>query len=203
MMSIDLESSNSSFFDELDFDEADVTFLENNNICPEDLAAPTILDEIDEELFSMPDLLPDSESSLGLRAESLPNLYPTSRSASLSMFQAHEADDDGSGHFTPKRPSRVTPEPSPTSSSEEYRRSHGPSTTDLQRQYQLTLRKLAKSMRRSDATRSIVKRHKSWSYKGGPSTVGPKGGYSDNFFESERCRELEASRKQMLRFISI
>jgi hypothetical protein len=91
----------------------------------------------------------------------------------------------------------VTPEPQPEGAVTSTAPSPTPfpSAAELQRQYQHTLRKLAKSMRRSDATRSIVKRQKPLHFKEMSAAM--------NFFHSERCKELEDSRRQLLRFINI
>lgn len=57
---------------------------------------------------------------------------------------------------------------------------------ELQIDYQRTLQRLSKSMRRSDETRSIVKRQR----------IG-RDQYK-NFFDSPQCDELELSRKRIL-----
>jgi hypothetical protein len=68
-----------------------------------------------------------------------------------------------------------------------------PDLTELQMQYQTTLKKLANSMRQSDATRSVLKRQREFS----PSLSFESDGETD-YFSSPRCRQLEQSRKRLL-----
>lgn len=81
--------------------------------------------------------------------------------------------------------------------------------TELQRQYQQTLKKLARSMRQSDVTRRIVQRQRSSdeaakfvpNLSSSGHSVGSEGGRQD-FFLSDRCKELEEDRKQLFRMIN-
>lgn len=68
-----------------------------------------------------------------------------------------------------------------------------PNVTDLQQQYQNTLKKLAKSMRRSDMTRSVIKRQR----KVSPSLSFDSTNAPD-FFAS---KELEQDRKHLFQLI--
>ena len=65
------------------------------------------------------------------------------------------------------------------------RENTAPSIVELQFEYQRTLQKLAKSMRRSDETRSIVKRQR----------------LSYNFFQTTRCEQLEDTRQKVLQVV--
>jgi hypothetical protein len=67
-----------------------------------------------------------------------------------------------------------------------------PDLTDLQMQYQNTLKKLGKSMRRSDVTRSVIKRQRKFS----PSLSFESDDETD-FFASPRWQQLEQSRKRL------
>jgi hypothetical protein len=72
-----------------------------------------------------------------------------------------------------------------------------PDSAELQMQYQNTIKKLAKSMRRSDATRSVIKRQRKFS----PSLSFESDDETD-FFTSPRCQQLEQSRKRLFRVIN-
>jgi hypothetical protein len=203
-MTIDLESSASSFLDDLDFDESDVAFLEQvTSTATSDSAlhnsSSTILDELDEEMFSSTLQGDDDDEALGLREERLPSLFNSSAARRNSLLSYNLDNGDRSHPAPSKRSSLVTPEPPSEDSAASF-----PNPHELQRQYQHTLRKLAKSMRRSDATRSIVKRQKPMTFKGVASAVRQgRRASMYNFFQSERCKELEESRRQLLRFINI
>lgn len=205
-MTIDLESTSVSFLDYLDFDESDVAFLEEvtsgaTSSPPSDDSIPnaTILDEIDDELFSSS--LQGNDENLGLRRECLPNLYNSSSSPSRrNSLLSTELEKERNHPAPSKRSSLVTPEP-PQDEAITNSPPSLPKPDELQRQYQQTLRKLAKSMRRSDATRSIVKRQKPLNFKA--TTLHSSSRAVSNFFQSERCKELEESRRQLLRFINI
>lgn len=202
-MTIDLESSASSFLDDLDFDESDVAFLEqvtSSSTSDSGLhnSSSTILDELDEEMFSSTLQEDEDDEDLGLREERLPSLFNSA--ARRNSLLSDDLDGDRSHPAPSKRSSLVTPEPP----AEDSAAATFPDPHELQRQYQHTLRKLAKSMRRSDATRSIVKRQKSLTFKSVASAVREgRRASMYNFFQSERCKELEESRRQLLRFINI
>ena len=69
----------------------------------------------------------------------------------------------------------------------------------LQLQYKRTLKKLAKSMRRSDATRTIVKRQRSsMSIHSGLSSDED---LSEDFFVGDRCAQVEQSRKSLFQLL--
>jgi hypothetical protein len=72
-----------------------------------------------------------------------------------------------------------------------------PGLTELQMQYQDTLKKLAKSMRRSDATRSVIKRQR----KVTPSLSFESDNAKD-FFASPNLQQLEQSRNDFLFLIN-
>jgi hypothetical protein len=91
--------------------------------------------------------------------------------------------------YADSRVSRVTPE-----SSDHVQL---PDLTELQRQYQHTLHKLARSMRQSDATRSLIKRQKRML---SPTFSMP--GRDEDFFTSDRCARLEESRRKLFNAIS-
>jgi len=74
---------------------------------------------------------------------------------------------------------------SPESLFQQKHQPKSPCQIELELEYQRSLKKLANSMRRSDNSRSIVKRQRSSEAK-------------ENFFQSPRCEELERSRQQML-----
>lgn len=62
----------------------------------------------------------------------------------------------------------------------------------IKRKYNHSFRKLVKSMRESDATRSMIKRQKRLL----------KDDDDDNFFASPRCSELEDSRRKLFKMLS-
>jgi hypothetical protein len=68
-----------------------------------------------------------------------------------------------------------------------------PGLTELQMQYQNSLKKLAKSMQRSDVTRSVIKRQR----KVTPSLSFESDNAKD-FFAGPRMQQLEQSRKRLL-----
>lgn len=114
----------------------------------------------------------------GNRCESLPALYdpPRSPSPSRSHTSAHE----------------ITPE------QQEQGKVHLQNPGELQVQYKRTLKKLAKSIRQSDATRSQIKRQKRLA------SASLSDSEDDcDFFTSRRCMELEKSRKQLLKLIAM
>lgn len=158
-------------------------------------------DEADDEQLSS-SLQGNDDEDLGLRSERLPSLYNTSFCSRRNSLLSSSEHEGGRSHPAPtKRSSLVTPEPIQEDATATNPPSL-PNLEELQRQYQQTLRKLAKSMRRSDATRSIVKRQKPLNFKGALIAINSSRAES-NFFQSERCKELEASRRQLLRFINI
>jgi hypothetical protein len=201
-MTIDLDSSASSFLDDLDFDESDVAFLEqvtSTSTSDSGLhnSSSTILDELDEEMFSSTLQGDDDDEALGLREERLPSIFNSA--ARRNSLLLDDLDGNRSHPAPSKRSSLVTPEPPAEESAAAF-----PNPHELQRQYQHTLRKLAKSMRRSDATRSIVKRQKPMTFKSVASAMREgRRASMYNFFQSERCKELEESRRQLLRFINV
>lgn len=65
-----------------------------------------------------------------------------------------------------------------------------PDTTELELQYQRTLKRLSKSMRRTDETRGIVKRQRL-----------NKTDPNCNFFQSSKAKVMEESRKKLYRMI--
>jgi hypothetical protein len=86
--------------------------------------------------------------------------------------------------------SQITPD-------QKYEEIQLPDSTELHMQYQNTLKKLAKSMRRSDATRSVIKRQRRCS----PSLSVESDDRTD-YFTSPRCQELEQSRNRLFRIIN-
>jgi hypothetical protein len=75
-----------------------------------------------------------------------------------------------------------------------------PDMANLQLQYQRGLRRLSRSMRRSDQTRSIVKRQRSaYSQASGG---GGKDDARPDFFASSRFNEFEDSRKKLFSLIN-
>jgi hypothetical protein len=215
-MAIELEPSASSFLDGLDFDESDVAFLEevtSDSTADSFQDLPhhrsTVLDEVDDEVFTSKLRGDDDDGALGLQGERLPNLHGFSSSSRRNSLFSLVFEGERYRESPGKRSSLVTPEPQPedtplAASSPTLL----PNAEELQRQYQHTLRKLAKSMRRSDATRSIVKRQKALHFKEMSVAMRGRGGDPSamavaNFFQSERCKELEETRRQLLRFINI
>ena len=84
---------------------------------------------------------------------------------------------------------RVTPDSSESSEAKKMRKK---STTHcIKRQYRHSFKKLAKSMRQSDATRSMIKRQKRLLKED-----------KDNFFSSPRCFELEAARRKLFNILA-
>ena len=65
-----------------------------------------------------------------------------------------------------------------------------PDTTELELQYQRTLKRLSKSMRRTDETRGIVKRQRL-----------NKTDPNCNFFQSSKAKVMEESRKKLYQMI--
>lgn len=163
-----LNSSFSSLWGSMNFDESDVQNFLN---------VPPTGDEIDALLtdnheFDSLDLDDDDEEDI--ESSNLPGVI---NDVSEETHIARVSPEP------PESPRRQCPERSSSESSE------------LQRQYQATLEKLAKSMRRSDETRSIVKRQRLHS-----PDLKIAGAQTD-FFNSERCRELEESRVKLVRMM--
>ena len=75
-----------------------------------------------------------------------------------------------------------------------------PDAAELQLQYKRTLKKLAKSMRRSDATRNMVKRQRSASYSVG-SAFSSDDDLSEDFFCGTRAAQMEQSRRKLMQLI--
>jgi len=157
-----------------DFD-ADVAMLSSED---------TLIDRAEDDDFLVMDDDDANNPSLGFledqgnRRESLPALYnlaPRSPSPSRSHTSAHEISPD----------------------QESQGRAHITDPCQLQVQYKRTLRKLAKSIRQSDATRSQIKRQKRLS-----ASLSDSEDDCD-FFTSRRCMELEKSRKQLLKLIAM
>lgn len=82
-----------------------------------------------------------------------------------------------------------------------------PEMAELQLQYQRTLMRFTKSMRRSDQTRSIVKRQRNSKI---PVTVSRSFDHDDgdddddtrvDFFDSARCKELEETRRRVYQML--
>jgi hypothetical protein len=72
-----------------------------------------------------------------------------------------------------------------------------PGVTELEKHYQDTLKKLAKSMQRSDLTRDVIKRQR----KVTPS-LSFESANREDFFASPRLKESEQSRKRLLNLIN-
>ena len=106
-------------------------------------------------------------------------------------------------------PHRISPERSMSCHSTD---SSTAAASLLQVQYQDGLRKLAKSMRHSDMTRSVIKRQRivapsfsfTSSHSGGSnnSQGGAAQSMTQDFFLSHRCKELEDSRRKIFRMLS-
>jgi hypothetical protein len=101
-------------------------------------------------------------------------------------------------------PHRVSPERSMSCHSTDS------SISALQVQYQDGLRKLAKSMRHSDMTRSVIKRQRivaptlsfTSSHSRDSNSHAGTQSLTQDFFLSPRCKELEDSRRKIFRMLS-
>lgn len=147
------------------------------NLEETDLPESTLVDEIDEELFMLDDDEADADI-LDLDNDEIVN------DAKLPSFKPSQ-DDKSSDDFL----NRVSPEPSSPSSRKENRGfiRLPESSFEIDRQYQQTLKKLAQSMRQSDLTRSILKRHHS---------------NDRDFFNSVRLTDIEHQRKKVRMLIN-
>lgn len=134
------------------------------------------------------DLDDDEDFEMGC-AEELPSFY---------LQQRQMAARSPSPSYSYSYANQVTPD-----NSHHEKTMPLPDLGELQEQYNRTLKSLAKSMRRSDATRSVIKQQ---------SRMLPTATYSFNsndgstqstdFFSSNKCRELEETRRQLFQVIS-
>jgi hypothetical protein len=97
------------------------------------------------------------------------------------------------GHNVASR--QVSPEPAPREIVITAAHQQALSTSPIEYKYREGLKKLAKSMKHSDLTRSVIKRQSKYSYRGSSSSA------KKDFFLSSRCEEVEDCRRQILGMI--
>ena len=155
-------------------------------------------------------------SSASLRRTDTTNVYPIQHSSSFDMPQQTRSFDSQAS-----LPPRVTPSNSFDGEPQRVvpRRSVSCTSADnsvlLQMQYQEGMRRLSKSMRHSDMTRSVIKRQRkiapSLSFTStrsrdssydGTSKSTPAVDHQQDFFLGPRCKELEDSRKNLLSMLN-
>jgi hypothetical protein len=98
-------------------------------------------------------------------------------------------------------PRQVSPEPVPREIFVAASQQPALSTAPLEHKYREGLKKLAKSMKHSDLTRSVIKRQSKYSYRGSSSSTSFLSFLKKDFFLSARCEEFEDCRRQILGMI--
>lgn len=166
--------------------------------CDEDLMGGdthNIVNEIDDDLFMLDDE-DNIESSLG-GLEDDGNVFETNKLPPIYNEAPRSPPPRVVSNNMAPAPAKVSPQSAPVRGVRRAQSTPLPQMTELQRQYQQTVKKLAKSMRQSDATRRIVQRQRS---DDGSSFFVQDT--SSDFFLSDRCRELEDDRKRLFRMIN-
>jgi hypothetical protein len=143
------------------------------------------IDDIDAfHLYRQHDQAEDSEDEMGFPQERSPSPFTPPHSPvpnEISIFS-----DTSVHRISPQQ----TTNPVLTSS-----------CCELQLQYKRTIKSLTKSMRRSDQTRTIVKRQRS-SFSIGSALSSSDDEPSEDFFYSDRCAQVEDSRRHLLRLLA-
>jgi hypothetical protein len=166
--------------------------------------ASTIVDQVDSDFLTMEIEIPASNACFDLSLDDDDNddedddyRDPRSHISMCSIVSYNDYEYNLPHSPAPQRQqasfdfsSQITPD-------QKIEEIQLPDSTELHMQYQNTLKKLAKSMRRSDATRSVIKRQRKFS----PSLSFESDDETD-FFTSPRCQQLEQSRKRLFRVIN-
>jgi hypothetical protein len=156
--------------------------------------AKGVIDSVDADVFLMEIEIPMSSSTEG---SSYFDTYDDfSRRNSLGMTCVKLPEYNYDPPHSPCREQRESyaSEVTPEQAKSDYVKL--PTLAQLKIQYDETLKKLAKSMRRSDVTRSVIKRQR----KVLPS-LSFDSATAPDFFTGPRFEELEKERKRLLRLI--
>jgi hypothetical protein len=147
----------------------------------------TLVDHIDCDFLTMEIEIPSASSnaSFGLDLS-----LDDPRRNSLSMMSVISDCDYAPRRSPPPKKQRSFEVSNGVSPAAKKKHVPLPGLTELQMQYQTSLKKLAKSMQRSDATRSVIKRQR----KVKPS-LSFESNNSKDFFAGPRMQQLEKSRK--------
>jgi hypothetical protein len=146
-----------------------------------------IADQVDCNFLTMEIEVPSADASFDL------SLDDTRRNSLSMMSVISDCDYASPRSPAPKKQQRSYDFCSEVSPEMKDEHVPLPGLTELQMQYQDTLKKLAKSMRRSDVSRSVIKRQR----KVTPSLSFESDSAKD-FFAGPRLQQFEQSRKRLL-----